>query len=383
MRNIFILVAVAISFASCDSSNSISGVIKGAEGKTIYLESLSDSKVIPIDSTVVGSDGSFSLKSHNNLPLDFYRIYFKEGNFLQLITDSSEHVEIKGEFANLDNATVEGSPQTVEYMDLVNRWKPLMEKIAQAQAQVNRPFEDSTTVVKELDDTDNANMAQLITAQKEANAFVKGWLEKHSASLLAISMVQNLDPRFDFIWYQRVLTDTKPTCGNLAAYKSLEKLVGQIKNGSSSSSGSNSNIAVGKPAPEIALPALAGETKALSSLLGKVVLLDFWASWCGPCRKENPNVVAVYNKYASKGFDVFSVSLDENKAAWDAAIKKDGLIWKNHVSDLGGWRSSVVPVYEIESIPFPVLIDKDGKIVAMGESLRGAGLENELKKLGL
>ena len=380
MRNIFILVAAAISFASCGNSNSISGVITGAEGKTIYLESLSDSKVLPIDSTVVGSDGSFSLKSHDNLPLDFYRIYFKEGNFLQLITDSSEHVEITAEFANLNNAKVEGSLQTVEYMDLVKRWEPMMEKLAEAQSQINRPSTDPS-----LDSTQWIAMweAQSAAAQKEANAFVKGWLEKHSASLLALSIVQNLDPRFEFNWYLRVLNDTKPTCGKLPAYKTLEKLVGQIKNASSSSAASNSNIAVGKMAPEITLPTLTGETKALSSLRGKVVLLDFWASWCGPCRRENPNVVATYKKYSSKGFDVFSVSLDENKTAWEAAIKKDGLVWNNHVSDLGGWKSAVVPTYEIESIPFPVLIDKEGNIVAMGESLRGDGLESELKKLGL
>ena len=380
MRNIFILVAAAISFASCGNSNSISGVITGAEGKTIYLESLSDSKVLPIDSTVVGSDGSFSLKSHDNLPLDFYRIYFKEGNFLQLITDSSEHDEITAEFANLNNAKVEGSLQTVEYMDLVKRWEPMMEKLAEAQSQINRPSTDPS-----LDSTQWIAMweAQSAAAQKEANAFVKGWLEKHSASLLALSIVQNLDPRFEFNWYLRVLNDTKPTCGKLPAYKTLEKLVGQIKNASSSSAASNSNIAVGKMAPEITLPTLTGETKALSSLRGKVVLLDFWASWCGPCRRENPNVVATYKKYSSKGFDVFSVSLDENKSAWEAAIKKDGLVWNNHVSDLGGWKSAVVPTYEIESIPFPVLIDKEGNIVAMGESLRGDGLESELKKLGL
>ncbi len=380
MRNIFILVAAAISFGSCGNSNSISGVITGAEGKTIYLESLSDSKVLPIDSTVVGSDGSFSLKSHSNLPLDFYRIYFKEGNFLQLITDSSEHVEITAEFANLNNAKVEGSLQTVEYMDLVKRWEPMMEKLAEAQSQINRPSTDPS-----LDSTQWIAMweAQSAAAQKEANAFVKGWLEKHSASLLALSIVQNLDPRFEFNWYLRVLNDTKPTCGKLPAYKTLEKLVGQIKNASSSSAASNSNIAVGKMAPEITLPTLTGETKALSSLRGKVVLLDFWASWCGPCRRENPNVVATYKKYSSKGFDVFSVSLDENKTAWEAAIKKDGLVWNNHVSDLGGWKSAVVPTYEIESIPFPVLIDKEGNIVAMGESLRGDGLESELKKLGL
>ncbi len=380
MRNLFIIIAAAISFSSCGNSNSISGVITGAEGKTIYLESLSDSRVLPIDSTVVGSDGSFSLKSHDNLPLDFYRIYFKEGNFLQLITDSSEHVEITAEFANLNNAKVVGSEQTNDYMDLVKKWEPMMEKLAEAQAQIDRPSTDPS-----LDSTQWITKweGQSAAAQKEANAFIKGWLEKHSASLLAISIVQNLDPRFDFNWYQRVLNDTKPTCGKLPAYKTLEKLVGQIKNASSSSAGSNSNIAVGKMAPEIKLPNISGQTKALSSLRGKVVLLDFWASWCGPCRKENPNVVATYMKYSSKGFDVFSVSLDENKSAWEAAIKKDGLIWNNHVSDLGGWKSVVVPTYEIESIPFPVLIDKEGKIVAMGESLRGAGLESELKKLGL
>jgi thiol-disulfide isomerase/thioredoxin len=380
MRKLLYFLSSAIVFASCGNSNSISGVITGAEGKTIYLESLSDTKVLPIDSTVVGSDGSFSLKSHDNLPLDFYRIYFKEGNFLQLITDSSEHVEITAEFANLSNAKVEGSEQTVEYMDLVKKWEPMMEKLAEAQAQIDRPSTDPS-----LDSTQWIAKweAQSAAAQKEANAFIKGWLEKHSASLLAISIVQNLDPRFDFIWYQRVLTDTKATCGKLPAYKTLEKLVGQIKNASSSSAASNSNIAVGKMAPEITLPTISGQTKALSSLRGKVVLLDFWASWCGPCRKENPNVVSVYNRYVSKGFDVFSVSLDENKSAWEAAIKKDGLVWNNHVSDLGGWKSAVVPTYEIESIPFPVLIDKEGKIVAMGESLRGAGLENELKKLGL
>jgi thiol-disulfide isomerase/thioredoxin len=380
MRNLFIIIAAAISFSSCGNSNSISGVITGAEGKTIYLESLSDSRVLPIDSTVVGSDGSFSLKSHDNLPLDFYRIYFKEENFLQLITDSSEHVEITAEFANLNNAKVVGSEQTNDYMDLVKKWEPMMEKLAEAQAQIDRPSTDPS-----LDSTQWITKweGQSAAAQKEANAFIKGWLEKHSASLLAISIVQNLDPRFDFNWYQRVLNDTKPTCGKLPAYKTLEKLVGQIKNASSSSAGSNSNIAVGKTAPEIKLPNISGQTKALSSLRGKVVLLDFWASWCGPCRKENPNVVATYMKYSSKGFDVFSVSLDENKSAWEAAIKKDGLIWNNHVSDLGGWKSVVVPTYEIESIPFPVLIDKEGKIVAMGESLRGAGLESELKKLGL
>jgi thiol-disulfide isomerase/thioredoxin len=136
-------------------------------------------------------------------------------------------------------------------------------------------------------------------------------------------------------------------------------------------------------APEIALTNTSGGISKLSSLRGKVVLIDFWASWCQPCRAENPNVVKVYQAYRNKGFEVFSVSLDEDKTKWTDAIRKDGLLWNNHVSDLAGWKSSVVPLYQIQSIPFPVLINQEGKIIALGESLRGNGLESKLKSLGL
>jgi len=117
---------------------------------------------------------------------------------------------------------------------------------------------------------------------------------------------------------------------------------------------------------------------ALASLRGKTVLIDFWASWCRPCRAENPNVVRVYNKYKDKGFDVFSVSLDNRKGAWEKAIQDDGLVW-NHVSDLNGWKSSVVSLYRFKGIPFTVLIDKEGKIIA--KNLRGPALEQKLKEV--
>lgn len=126
-------------------------------------------------------------------------------------------------------------------------------------------------------------------------------------------------------------------------------------------------IAVGMQAPDISLPDPSGKVRSLSSLKGKVVLLDFWASWCGPCRKANPHVVEVYNKYKSKGFDVFSVSLDrpEGKQKWEDAIKQDGLVWNNHVSDLKFWDSAPAGVYGVRSIPKTFLIGKDGKIVAV------------------
>lgn len=137
--------------------------------------------------------------------------------------------------------------------------------------------------------------------------------------------------------------------------------------------------AVGEMAPDIDLPDREGKSLKLSSLRGQVVLLDFWASWCGPCRHENPNVVKAFKAYENKGFTVFSVSLDENKEKWLNAIQKDGLVWPSHVSDLKGWRSAGSALYKVTGIPATFLIGKDGKIVA--KNLRGAALENKLKEL--
>lgn len=134
-----------------------------------------------------------------------------------------------------------------------------------------------------------------------------------------------------------------------------------------------------KVAPEISMTDPNGKTRNLSDLRGKIVLIDFWASWCGPCRRENPNVVKMYNKYKNKGFEIFSVSLDNDVNAWKRAIASDELLWENHVSDLKGWKSSVVNTYKFQGIPYTVLIDKNGEIIEKG--LRGAALERKLESL--
>ncbi|MBX9851190.1 MAG: TlpA family protein disulfide reductase [Cytophagaceae bacterium] len=136
---------------------------------------------------------------------------------------------------------------------------------------------------------------------------------------------------------------------------------------------------IGEAAPDITLTNPNGKQVSLSSYRGKVVLLDFWASWCGPCRGENPNVVRVYQKYKDKGFTVFSVSLDQAKDKWLAAIDADKLIWDSHVSDLKGWNSAAAKLYGVKGIPQTFLLDKDGKIIAM--NLRGESLEAMLKNI--
>lgn len=137
-------------------------------------------------------------------------------------------------------------------------------------------------------------------------------------------------------------------------------------------------IPVGSEAPDFTQNSPEGKPISLSSLRGKVVLIDFWASWCRPCRMENPNVLRVYNKYHNKGFEILGVSLDKTKEAWTGAIKQDGLPWK-HVSDLQFWNNAVAQQYGVSAIPYTVLVDREGKVLA--KNLRGPALEEKLAEV--
>jgi len=156
------------------------------------------------------------------------------------------------------------------------------------------------------------------------------------------------------------------------------KQMEQMQNNPQAQPGAQTNVTVGEAAPEITLPTPEGSELSLSDLRGKVVLIDFWASWCKPCRAENPNVVRIYNQYKDQGFEILGVSLDRSKEAWVQAIQQDNLTWK-HVSDLQFWNSEAAQVYGVSSIPYTVLVDREGNVIA--DRLRGGGLESKLAEV--
>lgn len=338
IKQIALLVFLCASFGvNSQEVSEIKGKIKGAKGKTIYLMHEEKGKLVPADSSKVNFFGTYRLKANVVLD-DFYRVSLDKKEGIILILKGGEKVKIKSttDFKSM-TYSVSGSEDSELIQDFFSmKLNPSISK-------------DS---LKEFATKFVANNSQSL------------------ALFIALNDVKDLPASLDIA--EKGIGSSYP---NSIYHNALKRTQQMIK--SHSSQGGNSQV--GKIAPELNMPNPNGEILTLESLRGKVVLIDFWASWCGPCRRENPNVVKLYNQYKDQGFEVFSVSLDKSKQKWEAAIVKDNLSWSSHVSDLKGWGSAATSLYGFRGIPYTVLIDREGKIIQT--RLRGAALEKKLEEI--
>lgn len=334
--------ALVLFLAGCNQMGSMSSsnhdgyVIKGKVNNMsarapIYLEEISAQSARAIDTATVETDGSFELSGKVNQKT-LGRLRVGNGASMLLIIDNNK-MDITLNLQNPSDFTATGSPETTQLHALI--------KDIQAKQPADR------------------------------DAYLKAYCDTVKSPLLGYMAVSNLRIEDHYESYEKFAKRLAAELPNSALTTQFQTYVGSMQ--------SVMNTAVGKEAPDVKLKNPDGKEIALSSLRGKVVLIDFWASWCRPCRQENPNVVAAYNKFKSKGFDIYSISLDQKEDKWKEAIAQDKLAWPAHVSDLGGWNSAAAAQYNVRSIPSSFLIDKDGKIIA--KNLRGEALDAKIAEV--
>ncbi|MFZ5553362.1 MAG: redoxin domain-containing protein [Bacteroidota bacterium] len=358
----------------------VSGTLQNVAGKKIYLETFDKAITVKIDSALVGKKGKFEFKRPID-KTDFYRLSLKQGDFAVLILMPGENVTVTGDGNNLNKTyKLTGSPHSQKLMDFVNIVNNYAMKRDTLQNKVKEFASkgDQVSAAKYNTELQNAYSEFLKNRDK--------FIDDNPESPALLGALNHLNPNTDLAQLKKIeqaLGKSMPGSQYHESVKGMvtgvEAQIAEQERQRKAQEELANKLAPGKPAPEINMNDRNGEPLPLSSLKGKYVLIDFWASWCGPCRKENPNVVAMYNKYKDKGFTVYSVSIDHQKQNWLDAIDKDKLTWPSHVSSLQGWKTPILGEYGINGVPFTVLVDQEGKIIQT--NLRGPALEKKLAEI--
>lgn len=376
----FVIVSICIFFAAASWAKAdkeivtIQGKISGAEGKTIFLEYFVQNRPVKIDSFSIKKNGKFELQTKAE-EIDFYRVGFGPRNFVLLALDLGEKAVLNADAENLtETYSVTGSMQSQYIRDFLEGLSDYSKETEVLNAKFNNP---NTTNVEKAEIRSKAD-----SLKKVFLTFRDAYIGKHSGDIAIMTTLTHLNDNKDYDLLKKIETDLGANYPDSKYFRTVRTKVQQIefkRRQEEEIRKMQEQSQIGKPAPALNFPNPDGEVITIESLKGKYILIDFWASWCGPCRRENPNVVKAYAKYKKAGFTVFSVSLDKDKTRWVNAIKQDGLIWPNHVSDLKYWQSEAVKKYGFSGIPHTVLVDDKGIIIA--KNLRGPALEAKLKEI--
>ncbi|RTQ45617.1 AhpC/TSA family protein [Hymenobacter gummosus] len=327
-------------------------------GSKVYVVDYNDGRATRLDSATVDAKGQFSLRGTVAEPAVYYLGAEQKQELLAVPLAAGTKLDVRGNAEKLAaSGAATGSPEAEALATLQRARMENARKSMELRQRYRGTADDAARAAIERE-------AEALDAQLTALTKQMARRPTYLAPFAALSLLGD-DAQTAFLdsvtaVYQKIQPVSRYTKA-LLAHQARQRAT-----------------AVGATAPDIRLTGVDGKIIPLSSLRGKYVMIDFWASWCGPCRQENPNVVKLYNAYKSKGFEIYGVSLDQDKAKWQKAIETDGLAW-TQVSDLKGWQSAAGQAYGVQSIPATVLIDPQGRIVA--KNLRGEALEKKVAEL--
>lgn len=369
MNNKLVLMsAVAVFLFACgqkkaDGEFEVSGQIKGVKKQLVYLQQLpyDGGAMQVVDSATLKDDGAYQLHSIGKEE-GLYNVGVANGPQALFINDNDD-ITLNFDSVNFRRPEIKNSDATKSIYNFIDGYvrKDSLANLAYQQASLP-------------DATDSAKQAfqQQLTA---LSGYIKDYINKAPSPAAVFFAISEIPPQM--MPAEDIATLVNSAANRFKGHAGLQLLKQKLTEMANADKPKPYAL-TGKPAPNLTMQSVDEKTLSISDFKGKYLLVDFWASWCGPCRQENPNVVAAFNKYKNKNFTILGVSLDDDKQAWKDAIAKDGLAW-NHMSDLKQWDSEAVKAYGFDGIPFNVLIDPNGNIIA--SSLRGTELEEKLAQL--
>ena len=380
-KKFMLSLSLIMTIAACNNKKhidqfTVSGNLKNVGNQKIYLDQLyfSDKSPDVLDTGIL-KDGMFSLEGKANEE-GLFRIRFENNGAALFFINDINDIKFN---ADLSDLSLKGFTCNTPANQVLKNFMLQLEKSGGM-------IDETTKILDSLKQNDNDSLVAIETKKMEnLQADFKNYISKFIdtcsspvVTMFSIGYIRNFDPA-TFNKSINNLTKRFPEHKQIASVvDQYNKMIAEMNKPKASAPGTGANI--GSIAPEITMNDVDGKSFSLSQLRGKYVLVDFWASWCGPCRGENPYVVAAYQKFKNKNFTVLGVSLDEDKTAWLKAIKDDKLEWKQ-ISDLKGWSTAAVALYGFDGIPFNVLLDPTGKIIAkeLREDDLGKFLEKTLK----